>query len=271
MPIVLVLYATFIFFYFKKVFDTYKIELTNNEIKLIQKNEIKGIKWNEILNVDDYGRNGFLGMQTIKIELKNQRNPILLYHSHYSNSNELTQAIRYCHNLSKSEINVDINSFKPINLKPIKKREAKFEKISFITRIPLTSFRSYFPLLSLFFIFKLLTLDSIPIAVLTIFVFMIIVFFIIGIVGIGKAGTSDKYLVVQNYYFPFERIFRLNEIQEIFIEFPGYNSANAIRVITNDGKQKTLRLANYLKKDWLQLEKMLIDKNIKVNNTLYKT
>ncbi|WP_346861501.1 hypothetical protein [uncultured Draconibacterium sp.] len=207
-PIVLFLYAIFIFFYFKKLLRTYKIELTNDEIKLIRKNEVKKIKWNEILNVDDYGRNGFLGMETIKIKLRNHRNPILLYHSHYSNSNTLTQAVRFCHNLSKSGINVDLKSFTPINIKPIKKYEAKYEKINFITRIPLTTFRSYYPLLSIFFFLKLLTLENITISVLTIFVFITIIFLAVGIIGIGKAGTSDKYLVVQNYYFPIEKIYR---------------------------------------------------------------
>lgn len=64
MPIVLFLYSLFLFFYFRKALKIPDITLSSNEIIISFKNEKTIIKWSEISDIDYYGRNGFLRMET---------------------------------------------------------------------------------------------------------------------------------------------------------------------------------------------------------------
>jgi len=108
MPIVLILYAIFIFLLYRKALYTQKVTILNNGIILTRKDEKKEIKWSEISDIDYDGRNGFLRMVTIKIKIKSSRNPILIYYSHYSNSSTITEAIKFCFDFYKLGKDIDL-------------------------------------------------------------------------------------------------------------------------------------------------------------------
>lgn len=270
MQVLLTIYAVFIYYFFKKGFEIPNFELTENGILLTSRQEINEIKWDEISDIDYYGRNGFLKMETIKIERKIARNPFLIYHCHYSNAKEITQAIQFCYDSYKNKGEIDLKLFVPIEITPCNNDNIHFENFNIISRTPFVTFRSFIPLVGIFGIYKILTAEYIPTNGLIGMFVVIAVSFLPAIIGIGKIGISGKYLVVENYYFPIKKVFRIAEIREIFIEDPGGKSAYAVRLITIDCNQKTFRIANFLKKDWIKLERVLKEKDLIVNNTLYK-
>lgn len=267
-PILLIAYGTFIFFFFRKLFQSQIIELSNNGIHFIKKNEIKKIGWSEISDIDYYGRNGFLGTETIKINKKKSRNPILIYHSHFSNSNVITQAIKYCFESCKSEKKIDLKAFSPIIINTVSKDKTKFGKFNYISRTPLAAFNSYVPLLGIFGIYKLVNAEFIQVEGVISISILILLTFLVGILRIGRIGISENYLISEHYYLPISKVFRLIDIQEVFIENPELRSPSAIRIVTKNGKQKTITIANFLRKDWSKLDKILKENNITVINTL---
>jgi len=270
MPIVLILYAIFIFLLYRKALYTQKVTILNNGIILTRKDEKKEIKWSEISDIDYDGRNGFLRMVTIKIKIKSSRNPILIYYSHYSNSSTITEAIKFCFDFYKLGKDIDLKLFTPIIIAPVCKSKIRYEQFDYVSRIPITNWSSLFLLSGFFGIYKMLTAEFIPLIGLIMLLILIALSLIAGIGGNGKIGISDNYLVFKYYYSPIRTIFRLKDIQQVYIENPGGKSPNAIRIITNDGKQKTIMIANFLNKDWGKLENILTTKKLKVNNTLIK-
>jgi len=270
MPIVLIIYAIFIFLLYKQALYTQKITILNNGIILTRKNEKKEIKWSEISDIDYDGRNGFLRMVTIKIKTKSSGNPVLIYHSHYANSSIFTEAIKYCFDSYKLGNDIDLKLFTPIKIVPISKNKIRYEQFEYVSRIPVTNLRSFYPFLGFFGIYKMVTAEYIPMIGIIMGSIIAALSFLAGILGMGKIGISDNYLVIKNYYFPIQTVFRLKDIQQVYIESSGYKSPNAIRIITNDSKQKTIPIANFLKKDWGELGNLLTKRDIKVYNTLIK-
>jgi hypothetical protein len=270
MPIVLIIYAIFIFLLYREALYTQKITILKNGIILTRKNERKEIKWSEISNIDYDGRNGFLRMVTIKIKTKSSGNPVLIYHSHYANSNILTEAIKYCFNSYKLGNDIDLKLFTPIKIAPVSKNKIQHEQFDYVSRIPFTNFRNLFLLVGFFGIYKMITAEYVPMIGIIMGSIIAALSFLAGILGMGKIGISDNYLVIKYYYFPIQTIFRLKDIQQVYIESPGDKSPNAIRIITNDSKQKTIPIANFLKKDWGKLGNLLTKREICVNNTLIR-
>jgi len=126
------------------------------------------------------------------------------------------------------------------------------------------------PLFGVWGIYKILTADFVPLAGIIASCVLSLLFLLIGVFGIGKIGVSDKYLTMENFYFPIQKAYKLSDINEIFIENPGGKSPDLIRIITNDYNQKSFRLANFIKRDWIQTENILKIKGITVHNRLYK-
>jgi len=266
----LIPYSIFIFFMFKKLLFSYIIDISNDGILLTTKYERKQIKWSEVSAVEYFNKTDFSGLPSIKIDLKNSKKPIFLNYSHYSNSSYLTQAIKYCYDSFNKNEDFDLQSIIPIRIESVSNKQTQFEKFEYINRSPLTTFRSYMPLVGVWGIYKILTVDFVPLAgIIAMYVLSSLLLFI-GVFGIGKIGISAEYLTIENYYFPIQKAYRLSDINEIFIENPGGKSPNIIRVITNDYNQKSSRLANFTKEDWIQTENILKGKGITVHNRLYK-
>jgi len=267
---ILIPYSIFIFFMFKKLLFSYKIDISNDGILLTIKNERKQIKWSEILAVEYFNKTDFSGLPSIKIDLKNSKKPIFLNHSHYSNAGYLTQAIKYCYDSFNKNEFFDLKSIIPVRIESVSNKQIRFEKFEYIKRCPFTTFRSYMPLIGVWGIYKILTADFVPLAGIIASFVMSLLFLFIGVFGIGKIGISGEYLMIKNFYFPIQKSYRLSDINEIFIENPGGKSSNIIRIITNDYNQKSFRLANFIKKDWIQTESILKSKGLTVHNRLYK-
>lgn len=266
----LIPYSIFIFFIFKKLLFSYKLDITNDGILLTAKNESTQIKWSEVSSVEYFNKTDFSGLPSIKIGLKNSKKPIFLNHSHYSNYSYLTQAIKYCYDSYHKNEDFDLNSLIPIQIESILNEQTRFEKFEYINRSPFTTFTSYMPLVGIWGIYKIFTADFVPLAGIIGSCVLSLLCILIGFLGIGKIGISDKYLIIENLYFPVQKAYRLSDIDEIFIENPGGKSPDLIRIITNDYNQKSFRLANFLKKDWKQTENMLKSKCITVHYRLYK-
>lgn len=266
----LIPYSIFIFFMFKKLLFSYKIDISNDGILLTTKNERKQIKWSEISAVEYFSKTDFSGLPSIQIDLKNSKKPIFLNHSHYSNSGYLTQAIKYCYDSFSKNEDFDLKSTTPVRIESISNKQTQFEQFEYINRSPLTTIRSYMPIVGVWGIYKILTADFVPLAGIIASCVISSLFLFVGVFGIGKIGISDKYLTIENFYFPIQKAYRLIDINEIFIENPGGKSPNLIRIITNDYNHKSFRLANFIKKDWIQTENILKGKGMTVHNKLYK-
>lgn len=263
-----VLFSTYIFLIFKRLLVSYQIDISNNGILLTKNSEKKKIKWSEISDIEYFENTDFSGSPSIKIKLNNSKKLIFLNHYHYSNSDALTQTIKYCYeSFNNEDFNLDL--FIPIEINSIPNKHTRFEKFDFINRTPLTTMRSYLPIVGVWGVYKVLTTESIPQVGIIVILIMFLLSLFIGIVGIGKIGISDNYLTIENFYLPIQKTYRLSDINKIFIENPGGNSPNLIRIITNDYNQKSFRLANFIKNDWLQTEKILKGKGISVDNRLY--
>lgn len=265
----LIPYSIFIFFMFKKLLFSYKVDISNDGILLTTKNERKQIKWSEISAVECFSKTDLSGLPSIQIDLKNSKKKIFLNHSHYSNSGDLTQAIKYCYDSFSKNEDFDLKSMIPIRIEPISIKQTRIEKFEYINRSPLTTFRSYLPLFGVWSFYILLTADSIKFSGIILFCTIILLSFFAGVYGIGKIGISNEYLTIENFYFPIRKANRLSDIKEIFIENPARDS-NLMRIITNDYNQKSFILVNFMKKDWIQTENILKGKGITVHNRLYK-
>lgn len=260
-------YSIFIFFMFKKLLFSYKIDISNDGILLTTKNERKQIKWSEILAVEYFNKTDFSGLPSLKIDLKNSKKSIFLNHSHYSNSSFLTQAIKYCYDSFSKNEDFDLKSIIPKRIESVSNKQTRLEKFEYINRSPFTTIRSYLPLVGVWGIYKILTADFVPLAGIIASCVIFLLFLFIGVFGIGKLGISDKYLTIKNFYFPIQKAYRLSDINEIFIENPARDS-NLIRIITNDYNQKSFILVNFIKKDWIKTEKILKGKGMTVHNRL---
>jgi hypothetical protein len=77
---------------------------------------------------------------------------------------------------------------------------------------------------------------------------------------------SQKYLVVNKYYFFWKKeVYQITNIQEIVFYYYSRHS-NGVRIITKDFKSKSFLVANHSDKALLRMKKDLEDKNINVRN-----
>ncbi len=84
-------------------------------------------------------------------------------------------------------------------------------------------------------------------------------------IGMKKISISKNYLVIQNYYLPFRKTFRLRDIKEIFIERSKLKSPMNIKIITQDDKSNTFPVDNFYEKDWNILKDALEKRGLIVN------
>jgi len=165
---------------------------------------------------------------------------------------------------------IDLKSIIPVRIESISTKQTRFEKFEYINRSPLTTFRSYMPIVGVWGIYIIFSADSVPLAGIIASCVLSLLLLFIGVFGIGRIGISGEYLTISNFYFPVQKSYRLSDINEIFIENPGGKSPNLIRIITNDYNQKSFRLANFIKKDWIQTESILKRKDLTVHIRLCK-
>lgn len=253
-----------------------KVILSNIGISIESKNNKRQIKWTEITNIDFYGRNGAFYMEAIKIETKLSRKPFLIYYSHYSNSNIIAQAIEFLYESTKKNENSNLASFVPLTIGSVQANKFRFENFQYISRIPLVSFRSYFPLFGVVLIYLGVTEGNNPkglvVTGIVISIYMsAFLTFLIGFMGMSRIGISNEFLRIENYYFSYGKTYQLKDIKEVFIEHPGGKASNALRIIFRDNTSKTFSAANFLKRDWIDLDNKLEQKKIILTNNLYKT
>jgi len=239
-------------------------------------NNKRQIKWTEITDIDFHNRNVAFRLEAIKIKIKGSRKPFLIYYSHYSNSNIIAQAIRYLYESTKNNEKPNLDAFVPISIDSIQTSMLGREIFQYISRIPLVSFRSYFPLIGVVLIYLGVTegnapKDLVATGVLISIYISAFLTFCVAFMGMTRIGISNEVLRIENYYFSYGKIYQLKDISEVFIEHSGGKAPYALRIILLDNTSKTFFAANLLKRDWMDLYNKLDDKKIKVTNNLYKT
>lgn len=256
-PVLLIAYPVAAFLFFRTFFRIPKVKISKEEISIWQGNKDWHIKWDEIKEINLYGK-GKAQMSAIAIETKSSTVVFMIYYAHYSNSNVIAQYIRHCWEYERTNKHIDTNSFKTINLHSLASNSIQADEINFISRVPLAAANTYFGLLGLFGLFKLFTAEYVPVIGIILMSVLIILSFVVGIFGVGMIGLSDKYLVSKNYYLPLKKAFYLEDIQKVTIE----SSAGVMRIVTKDLKQRKIRVGNFLDKDWRNLENELMKKKV---------
>jgi len=272
----ILLNLVFIILVIRKLMIIPEILLSNNGISIESKKNKRLINWSEITDIDFYGRNGAFRMETIKIKTKLSRKPFLIYYSHYSNSSIIAQAISFLYESIKNNENSNLASFVPLTIASVEANKFRFENFQYISRIPLVSFRSYFPLMGAILIYILVTdvngHEGLVVKGIVISIYMsAFLTFFIGFSGMTKIGISNEFLRIENYYFSYGKTYRLKDIKEVYIECTSGKAPNSLRLILRDNTSKAFFAANFLKRDWIDLGNKLYDKKIKVTNNLYKT
>ncbi len=260
--------GVFLLFLFKKQPRKQKVEVLSSGIELSGKKGKMKVEWRDISEIDYHGRNGVMRLQAIKIICRKQVEPILIYYSFYENSNEIAQLIRKGFNSYRNQEVFDFDLFSPVVLERIQKDEARFEEYNYISRMPIFSIRTYFPLMGLMLIYAILTAKSNSISGIVVVSCLALFVSSLAFIAMAKVGVSTNYLRIENLYFPLGKTFRLNRIKEVFIERPHGRSPINIRVITEDDNYKSFLVDNFYTGDWIKLESLLEERGVKTNSSI---
>lgn len=259
-----VVWLLFVFYVFRQLLKVVSVHVTNQGILIATSKEVKTIGWKDIQDISYYRRNGFLQMDTITIKVLDMPQPIKIHTQHFANSFELVQALKFGYESFDQKGYVDFDGLSLRKVRPVDNNEIAYQNFVQIVRLPLLNPRTYFPLVGLFALYKLSTVPSIHIVALIIFVLLILMSFLIGTLGMGKVGISEKFLVVASYYYPYRKYYRLADIDCVYIERPTNSGLKSVRVLTVDGRQKLFPLDNLLKADWDLLADALSKKGLRV-------
>ena len=262
----LLLYAFSLIFFFRKLFVAPTIQIDDMGILVSSSKKTTSILWSDILDICYYCPNGFLQMTTVTIKIANSLSDVKLYTDHYANRRDLVQVIKYGYSSFRQNGTVSLQNFIRKNIKPVNSSDTKLNKFEWVSHTPFGNPRSYFPLIGLFALYKLITAPPIHIVAVLIFVFIIACSFLIGTLGMGRVGFSDRFIVFSSFYYPYRKYYRLCDIECIVFEYPTKNSSKAARVITIDGGQKLFALANFSKDKWTSLGYALAKKGVTVTN-----
>lgn len=264
--VTLLLYAVFLVLLFRQLFAVASVQMFEKGIlvSLSKKNTL--IPWSSIASIDYYCPNGFLQMTTITIKTVNSLSDVKLYTAHYANRKYLVQAIKYGHRSFKQHGTVSLQGFVQKHIQSVSRNEAKRHKFEFISHTPFGNPRSYFPLVGLFALYKLVETPSIHNLAVLMFVVLIVLSLLIGTIGMGRVGVSDRFMVFSSFYYPYRKYYRICDIDCIIFEYPTKNSSKAARVITVDGGQKLFVLANFTNVSWALLGEVLTKKGVTVCN-----
>ena len=259
-----VIWVLFIFYLFRELLKVVSIQITNQGILVATSKEVKTIGWRDIREVSYYRRNGFMQMDTITISAIDLPQDVKIHTNYFANSHELVQAIKYGVDSFEQKVYVELSGLSLIKVKPINLDEIRYQNFVQISRLPILNPRTYFPLVGLFGLYKLITAPSIHLFAIIMFVAIILISFLIGTLGMGRIGVSDKFIVLASYYYPYRKYFRLSDIDCIYIERPTNSGLKSVRVLTLDGKQKLFPLDNLLKADWDLLADTLAKNGLRV-------
>jgi len=264
--VTLMFYAIFLTLTFKQLFSIASIQVLDKGVLVLLSKKTTCIPWSSITDIDYYCPNGFLQMTTITIRTVNSLSDVKLYTAHYANRKYLVQAIKYGHNSFKQHGIVRLQDFIRKNIKSLSRNEIKGDTFEFVTHSPFGNPRSYFPLIGLFALYKLVETPSIHILAVLMLVVLIVLSFLIGTIGMGRVGVSDRFIVFSSFYYPYRKYYRICDIDCITFEYPTKNSSKAARVIMVDGGQKLFVLANFTKASWALLGEVLTKKRVTVIN-----
>ncbi len=267
MSMLMLFYGGFLFFYFRTHPLKQDIEVLKSGIQLTNKKERIVIKWSDIKEINFQSRDGVMRLRAIQIIRNSGTKAILIHYPLYKNSIRISQVIKKGLDSFNRQEDFDLNSFTPLSLERIQRNETRFEEFSFISRMPIFSLRTYFPIIgfALIYIFLLATNDQAR--GVSVIVLLGLLITSLAFIAMAKVGVSENYLRVENYYFPWGKTFRLNEIKEIIIERPRTKSPINIRIILIDDNSKSFPVDNFLQKDWRKLESVLEKKGLKIINT----
>ena len=262
----LLMCAVTLMFLFRKLLVAPAVQVDDKGILVSLSKKTTTIPWTSIVDICYYCPNGFLQMTTITIKVANSLSDVKLYTAHYANRKDLVQVIMYAYSMFGDKGTVSLQDFTRKCIKPVCSSETRFERFEFISRTPFGNPRSYFPLISLFAIYKLIETPSIHILAVFMFAVLIVLSFLIGTIGMGRVGVSDRFVVFSSFYYPYRKYYRLGDIDSIFFEYPSKNSSKAARVVTVDGGQRLFTLANYNKTSWTLLGNALAKRGVVVSN-----
>ncbi|MDD4672002.1 MAG: hypothetical protein PHI03_03630 [Bacteroidales bacterium] len=264
--VTILLYTVAVVLFFRRLLPvpTVKVDEKGILVSLSKKNN--RVLWGSIVDIDFYRPNGFLHMNTITISTTSFPTDVKLHTAHYANRKSMVQVIKYAHRSFKLSGMVRLQDFTPKQTKRVRRGEVKAEKFEYISHSPFGNPRSYFPLIGLLILYKLIQAPSVHTVVLIIFVTLIVLSFFIATIGMARVGVSDSFVVFSSFYYPYRRYFRFDQIDSIFFEYPTKNSSKAARVITVDGGQKLFTLANFTKANWVSLGDALVRKKVKASN-----
>lgn len=236
----------------------------------------KRIRWSEISDIDYYSGGKTSNREFINIKTKASSKPIVINYNFYSNANEIVQAIQACRTAVINGETPTLKGFSEIKIQEVSPDELSSEKFEYVSRWPLFTLYTY---LALYIIGGAIYAgySQIPVKGTNQIVALIVLLvfsglgIILGTLFMSKVGLSNRYLVIKNFYFPYRRVFRLEDITEVILERPNKNTSQTfgmkgIRVITKDGNRKIHTIMNFLDRDWNKLQKMLQDKKIPVQN-----
>lgn len=275
---ILILAGLYMLFFAWKTLRIPEIEISKAGISIISGKEEKKIKWGDISDIDYHGRYKVLNLnrEAILIKTKSSTKPVVIYYSPYSNANEIGGAIKSCRTAYQKGGTPDLKVFELPKIAAVSKDSLSSENFKYVSRVPLFSFYTYF---ALFIISGAIYAGRTQIPVKganqIVALIMLLIFFILGLIlGVlfmSKVGLSNRYLVIKNFYFPYRKVFRIEDIKEVIIERPSANNPRTsgmkgIRVVSKDGSRKIHTIMNFLDSDWEKLEKLLQEKKIPVQN-----
>lgn len=217
--------------------------------------------WDESLEIRITGKGtGFINSyyEATKISFKNQ-DVIYIHDDYYSNASEIKSFI-YQVVINKNE------TFKPETIF-LSNRNLSFENLKDFKGHPVFSFRGIAMwALIVFFVFLLFNSRNIRLTSIIFTGVFCIFWFLLNSWMTHYFKASNKYFVIKNHYFFWiEKIYLLEDIQEIVYERHGKQS-NALRLITKDFRSKRFLAGTLRDKKWLEMKTYLEDKNIKVRN-----
>ncbi len=274
-----VLLGFVVFRMIRRVLTMPEITVSRNGIDFSTGGKQTTIRWSDISDIEDHGRDKKSNEQTVRIKTKTTSQPVVIHYNYYSNANEIVKAIQACRTAVINGETPSLKAFSNTGIQKVSPGEVSSDTLDYVTRWPLFTLYTYLGLLIIYgALYAART--QIPVRNAGMFFAMVIltIMFILGVLMAAlpmfKVGVSDRYLVIKNFYFPFyTKAFRLKDIEEVIFEYPNRNSPQGafnkgMRVILTDESRKVRIIVNFLNRDWKKLEVLLQEKNIPVKNYL---
>jgi len=218
--------------------------------------------WEDSIEIKITGKgNGLIYSyyESTKISFKNQ-DVIYIYDEYYLNSSEIKSFINQIVINKKKVFKKQQLNYTPKNL--------YLESFSDFKGHPILSFRGImmWSVIIFFAFLPFYSSNKIQLIPLLIVYSFCLIWFLLSSWMMHYFRISNKYFIVKNHYFFWtEKIYLLENIEEIVYEQQGKQS-NALRIITTDFKSTRFLAGSLSDKKWLKMKAIFEEKNIKVRN-----